>query len=225
MNPILVATSHGTDNVAGRVAIRTLVDALRSRLGDVEVVDAFVDVESPRVGEVVAGATGPCVVVPLLLSPGYHVHHQIADAVALGAQHRAAATMGPDHRLAEIMVDRLKEAGADAGDAVIVVAAGSTEAGARAATERLVPLVAKAWGGPVALGHLGGTGTPLSAVIAQRQAAGRRIALASYLLADGHFQDMVVAADADIKARPLLNGGEPDARLVDLLIERYVESR
>lgn len=221
MNPVLVATSHGTDNVAGRAAIRALVDALRSRLPDVEVVDAFVDVESPRVGEVVAAAASPCVVVPLLLSPGYHVHHQIADAVALGTQHRAAATMGPDGRLAEIMVDRLMAAGAVAGDVVIVAAAGSTEDAARVATEQIVPLLAAAWGGDVALGHLGGTGTPLAAVIGEHRAAGRRIALASYLLADGHFQDMVVAADADVRARPLLDGTQPDQRLVDLLVERY----
>lgn len=219
--PILVATSHGTDSPAGRSAIHALVAAVRRRLSGTQVVEAFVDVQNPAVGDVVRVADEPCVVVPLLLSPGFHVHHQIADAVALSPEHRAAATLGPDLRLAEIMLERLIDAGAGRGDAVIMAAAGSTESAARDATEAMARLIAGQWGSPVPVGYLGGTGMPLADVIAAQRSSRRRIALASYLLADGHFQDMLLAAAAGVRARPLLDGGEPDARLVELVVDRY----
>lgn len=222
--PLLVATSHGTDNVYGQRFIRALVGAVADRLGADDVTDAFVDVQQPYVGDVVAGAGRPCVVVPLLLSPGYHVHHDIARAVE-AAEHAAAGTMGPDVRLAELMAQRLIEAGHRPGDVVIMAAAGSTDARARKATDAAAAQLAELLGDEVVVGHLGGTGSPLSGVIAGARAAGGRIALASYLLAPGHFDDMVIAADADVRARPLLDSDAPDERLVDLVLDRYRAAR
>lgn len=221
MTPLLVATSHGTDSLPGQAAIRALVDALADRLGDDHVAEAFVDVQAPYVGDVVASAGRPCVVVPLLLSPGYHVHHDIARAVA-PEQHTAARTMGPDIRIAETMRQRLVEAGYQPGDTVVMAAAGSTDVRAREATDEAASQLAKVLGTDVAVGHLGGTGTPLADVIAQH--AGERIALASYLLAAGHFDDMVIAAAAEVKTRPLLPDTTPDPRIVDVVVERYAEA-
>jgi sirohydrochlorin ferrochelatase len=221
LSPILVATSHGTGSPDGRRSIRALVEALRRRLPSTEVLDAFVDVEVPRVGDVVADAAAPCVIVPLLLSPGYHLHHQIADAAALAAGHRVARTLGPDPRLSAIMADRLRAAGADVDDTVVLAAAGSSEAGALASAAQMADLLGTEWGSEVGVGFLGGSGMPLADVIAANRARGRRIAVASYLLADGHFQDLVDAADADVTARPLLDTTMPDPRLVDLVLDRF----
>ncbi|MCQ7029814.1 CbiX/SirB N-terminal domain-containing protein, partial [Escherichia coli] len=88
-----------------------------------------VDVQPPTVVDVVAGlaASGQAaVVVPLLLSGGYHVHVDIAGAVAGSARTVAARPLGPDPRLVAVLHDRLLRAGADPGDpltAVVLAAA------------------------------------------------------------------------------------------------------
>ena len=112
--PVLIACAHGTREPAGRRVIGSLVAALRRARPGLAVEAAFVDVQPPRVGEVVrqVGMSGRrAVVVPLLLSGGYHVHVDIAEAVA---EHDAIAAkaLGPDVRLAAIVLDRLHEAGA-----------------------------------------------------------------------------------------------------------------
>ena len=94
---------------------------------------AFVDVQPPTVVDVVAelgGSGRAAVVVPLLLSGGYHVHVDIAGAVAGSADAVAARPLGPDPRLVEVLRDRLGAAGADRRDpatAVVLAAAGSSD--------------------------------------------------------------------------------------------------
>jgi sirohydrochlorin ferrochelatase len=55
------------------------------------------------------------------------------------------------------------------------------------------------------------------AVAELRQRTGRPVAVASYLLAPGHFQDQLVSSGADWVTEPL--GGHP--ALAGLVIERY----
>jgi hypothetical protein len=43
----------------------------------------------------------------------------------------------------------------------------------------------------------------------------------SYLLATGHFRRRVLDAGADVVTTPLLDDGEPDERLVDLVVDRF----
>ena len=50
-------------------------------------------------------------VVPLLLSVGYHVKVDIARAVKSRPGSAAAAPLGPDPRLAKLLDQRLREAG------------------------------------------------------------------------------------------------------------------
>lgn len=99
MSATLIGTSHGTDDPAGQAAVRALLDGVRVARPDLDVREAFVDVQQPEVGDVMAeavrdsraavssggqdGEGGPAaVVVPMLLSTGYHVRHDIAQAVA-----------------------------------------------------------------------------------------------------------------------------------------------
>src|SRR5204863_7993278 len=113
----------------------------------------------PTVGDVVAGlsATGkPAVVVPLLLSGGYHVHVDIAGAVARASGAVAARPLGPDPRLAEVLFDRLVAAGADPRDpltAVVLAAAGSSDPRAVADVEDTADLLQRSWAGPVTTGY------------------------------------------------------------------------
>ncbi|KGM14636.1 hypothetical protein N867_18775, partial [Actinotalea fermentans ATCC 43279 = JCM 9966 = DSM 3133] len=128
--PVLVACSHGTDDPAGRAVVAGIVDGLRGSRPGLDVRPAFVDVQAPAVGEVVAQVTDAgraAVVVPLLLSAGYHVHVDIAAAVA-GRPAVAGGALGPDVRLVGCLVDRLRDAGAEPTDAVVLAAAGSSDA-------------------------------------------------------------------------------------------------
>ncbi len=114
MSAVLVGTSHGTDDPAGQAAVRALLDGVRAARPELDVREAFVDVQQPEVDEVLAGAVrdaGSAVVVPLLLSTGYHVRHDIAQAVAAvnasgAGSALAAEPLGPHPLLVDILADR-----------------------------------------------------------------------------------------------------------------------
>ncbi|MDP9427453.1 MAG: sirohydrochlorin chelatase, partial [Actinomycetota bacterium] len=55
------------------------------------------------------------------------------------------------------------------------------------------------------------------AVAAARAAGARRVVLAAYLLAPGHFHDKLAGAGADAVTAPLL----PDERIAAVLLDRY----
>src|SRR5215210_6491536 len=130
--PVLIACAHGTRNPTGRRLIAELALGARALRPGLATTAAFVDVQPPTVVDVVAGLSAEgraAVVVPLLLSGGYHVHVDIAGAVTDSPGTVAARPLGPDPRLAQVLHDRLTEAGADPRDpltAVVVAAAGSS---------------------------------------------------------------------------------------------------
>jgi sirohydrochlorin ferrochelatase len=228
--PALVLCSHGTADPAGQAAVSALVAAVRARLDDVEVRETWVDVQQPQVEEVVGTALAegfsPVTIVPLLLSGGYHVHVDVARAASADSV-RATGALGPDPRLAELLVRRLREAGADDGDAVVVAAAGSSDERAVADVEAVVDVVRAGWDGPVSVGY-GSKATPtVPAAVAAARAdhPGRRVVVAGYLLAPGFFHDRLTAAGGDLVTEPLLpvRDGVPvvDERLVALVRDRF----
>src|ERR671926_1388593 len=140
-DPVLVACAHGTRGPPGRRLIAELALAARELRPGLVTTAAFVDVQPPTVADVVADLAGdgrPSVVVPLLLSGGYHVHVDIARAVREHAAARAARPLGPDPRLVAVLHDRLLASGADPADsntAVVLAAAGSSDVRAVADVE------------------------------------------------------------------------------------------
>jgi sirohydrochlorin ferrochelatase len=223
-SPVLIACAHGTRNPTGRRLVAELALAARSLRPGLETTAAFVDVQPPTVVDVVAGLSAagrPAVVVPLLLSGGYHVHVDIAGAVAGAAGTVAARPLGPDPRLVEVLHDRLVSAGADPRDpltAVVLAAAGSSDVRAVADVESTADLLQRTWAGPVTTGY-GSAATPTvpDAVAAARRAGAERVGVASYLLAPGHFHDKLAGAGADVVTTPLL----PDDRIAAVLLDRY----
>ncbi|MGH1564817.1 sirohydrochlorin chelatase [Mumia sp. DW29H23] len=223
----LVACSHGTRDPAGQAAIGRLVDAVSGALPGLAVTPTFVDVQHPQVAEVVGETAGPTVVVPLLLSSGYHVHVDIAAAVAGRAEVVAAPALGPDPVLAGLLAKRLRQAGLRRGDRVVLAAAGSSDPRARRDTERAASLLATALGTRVALGHVGGPQRQVAAVVAdlRQDPHGGRVVVSPYLLAPGWFRDRLDDVGADLLSAPLLDGGEPDARLTGLVVRRFLDAR
>ncbi|MPQ96850.1 sirohydrochlorin chelatase [Modestobacter sp. I12A-02628] len=222
--PVLVACAHGTRNPTGRRLIAELALAARAVRPGLTTVAAFVDVQPPTVVDVVAGLAArgtAAVVVPLLLSGGYHVHVDIASAVAAHDGVLAARPLGPDDRLVAVLHDRLLAVDADPRDpntAVVVAAAGSSDARSVAAVEEIADLLQRSWAGPVTTGYGSAAQPPVpDAVALARKAGAERVVVASYLLAPGHFHDKLAGAGADAVTAPLL----PDPRIAAVLVDRF----
>lgn len=190
---ILLAVAHGTRSVAGQRQIRDLVAAVARRRPELDVRLSYADVQRPRIGEVTPGVRD-AVVVPLLLSAGYHVRVDIADAVA-GTGIPVAATLGPDDVLLASLTRHLPAAA----DAVVLAAARSSDPAWR---ESIHDMAARLGGAHVA--YASGRDRTVSDVVAGLRAGGaRRIAVAAYLLADGYFYRALHRAGADFVTPPL----------------------
>lgn len=225
--PALVGTSHGTDSPDGRAAVASILADVRAARPALIVREAFVDVQQPEVADVVAeelertaaGAPGAprAVVVPLLLSAGFHTYVDIAAAAEPeGAV--ATGTLGPDARLAEIVVDRLRAAGATPADAVVLAAAGSSDPRAAAAVEEMLALVRARWDGDVTVGYGAGAQPRVADAVAQARTDGAsRVVVAAYLLAPGFFLDRLHEAGGDVVTAALA----PDSRLAQIVLDRY----
>lgn len=223
--PVLVGCAHGTGDPAGRRTVADVLLAVGERRPEIPVEPAFVDVQAPSVADVVArcAAQGrPCVVVPLLLSAGYHVHVDVAAAVRGVPSAAAAAPLGPDPRLADLLAERLAQAGARSGDGVVLASAGSSDARAAAATQEAAALLRERRDGPVVVGYGASAKPSVAAAVAALRADGvPRVAVAAYLLAPGHFHDLLATAGADVVTDPLCLPGAPDPRVVDVVLDRY----
>lgn len=221
--PTLVACAHGTAGPAGRRAIGRLVAAVRDARPGVEVRAAFVDVQEPAVGEVVrqvCDGGGSAVVVPLLLSTGYHVGVDVADAVR-GRPAAAAPALGPDPRVTSVLLQRLREAGSRPDDAVVVAAAGSSDPRAATDVAAVVAAVAAEHAGPVSVGF-GASAQPSVAeavAAARHDHPGRRVVIAAYLLAPGYFLGRLRDAGADLVSDALL--ADVPHQLVEVVLDRY----
>nr|WP_205692981.1 CbiX/SirB N-terminal domain-containing protein [Cellulomonas sp. IC4_254] len=219
----MVACAHGTRSAAGRAVVRALVEDVRRLRPGLEVREAFVDVQEPAVGDAVGAALAgaqdglAAVVAPLLLSTGVHVRHDIGAAVA-GRPAVAAEPLGPDDRLAGILVERLTDAGATADDAVVLAAAGSSDPAAVVAVGTVLDALRVRWPGPVTVGYGAAARPDVATAVAEARATGaRRVVVASYLLAPGHFHGALAAAGADVVTAPL--GPHPD--LARVVLDRY----
>jgi len=220
MTETLIACSHGTDHPKGRAAITGLVHALRREAHHREVVPAYVDVQEPSIDEVVRSTVGRRIIVPLLLSSGYHVNVDIARAAHSDPMVSAVAPLGPDWILAEIGVRRLLEVGAGSDDTIVLASAGSRNKQALDDVSKAARLLSAVWGGRVHVGSIGGGDTPIAEAVDIARAYGHRVVVSNYLLAPGNFDDRLQDCGADVITSPLLDGGTPDPRLVSLALAR-----
>ena len=162
MTTTLVALAHGTRHPAGARTIEALVARVRYRLPDVPVRTAYVEVQRPSLGEVLADVRGSAVVVPLLLAHAPTPRPSWPDATD-GCP--VAGPLGPDRLLAEVLAVRLRAAGARPGQPVVLVAAGSPDPCAQGDTARAARLLEELWRGPVRAAHLTGRGERMSEVV------------------------------------------------------------
>jgi sirohydrochlorin ferrochelatase len=208
----LVTVAHGTRNPAGNDVARELTRVAGAALG-MRATAAFVELCEPSLPEVLASSAEPTVVVPLLLSTGHHVRHDLPEAlghatgpVALGAH------LGPDVLVARAQVDRLLHGGAVPGETVVMVAAGSRDPGSLQDLYAAAELLADEWGGPVSPATLGGLGPRPEEIVTPETA------VSPYLLAEGFFAARLRERCAAAYAVADVIGPHPD--LVRLVVER-----
>lgn len=176
----LVTVAHGTRHPAGNGVASGITAAAGERLG-LPAVASYVELCSPLFSSVLGSRTSS-VVVPLLLSTGYHARHDLPAAVASAAGPvELGPPLGPDPLLAQAQVERLSQAGARPGQPVVMVAAGSRDPLATGDLMLAAELLSSTWGGPVRLSTLAGLGQRPGDVVRPGDA------VSPYLLAPGLF--------------------------------------
>ncbi|GAA1528765.1 sirohydrochlorin chelatase [Kribbella lupini] len=220
----LVAAAHGTADPRGIQVIHALTREIARQRPSVPVSLGFVDVDTPALPalvERVVADSNHAVIVPLLLSSGYHVTTDIqGEARRRPDQVTAADPLGPHPVLAQILADRLAEslvAGVDGVDSVVLAAAGSSDRRALLDCSSVAAELSAVIDRPVEVGYVSGAGERLPAVLARTTG---RVAVATYLLAPGFFADRVAAVAARAGATASAPLGA-DPRLAALALHRY----
>ncbi|WP_199441443.1 sirohydrochlorin chelatase [Umezawaea beigongshangensis] len=211
----LVLVAHGTRRPEGSVVVEQIAALLRPRL-DVPVLVAYADVRQPDVTTVLRSIDGPAVVVPAFLASGYHVRVDVPQQIRASGRADVVLTapLGPHPALVGAMHDRLLESGWRRGDAVVLAAAGSSDARALADVRAAAALLSVRTGSVVPVSFVATAVPRVPDVVAGSPG---RVGVASWLLAPGLFHSSLASCGADAVGGPI--GAHP--RLVDLVLHRY----
>ncbi len=232
-SPPLVAVAHGSRDPRAAATVEDLLGLVRRRTG-VRVITSYLDHAPPTPAQALGALAGDgarsAVVLPLLLTSAYHSKTDIPGALAEARRAhprlrvRYGATLGPHPLLTAALERRLEEAGVtpDPGTALVLAAAGSSDAAANATINRM----ARRWPGwwrVVPAYASAARPTPAEAVRALLAAGAPRVAVASYFLAPGYFADKVreESLSAGAVAVSCALGAAPE--LAEIIGQRYTE--
>ncbi|MGA8245553.1 MAG: CbiX/SirB N-terminal domain-containing protein, partial [Nocardioides sp.] len=154
--PALVALAHGSRDPRSATTIKALMDEVRALRPDLRIETAFLELSKPSLTTVVdklaRARFEEVVVVPLLLTDAHHANVDVPAAVAeADARHetlqvRATSILGLEPCFLEVLDVRMREALKAARvrelDALVLAAAGSSDALANQSVARL----ARLWG-------------------------------------------------------------------------------
>lgn len=234
--PALVALAHGSRDPRSAATIKALVDEVRSMRPDLRIEPAFLDLSKPSfptvVDKLVRAGYDEIVVVPLLLSEAFHAKIDVPEAIAAAtARHenlkiRGTRVLGLEAVFLEVLDRRLRTALKDARvrelDALVLAAAGSSDALANQAVARL----ARLWGSkhklPTVAAFASAAPPATGEAVRQFRAEGRRhIAVGSLFLAPGRLPDraeeLALEAGAVAVSEPL--GADPE--VARTILARY----
>jgi sirohydrochlorin ferrochelatase len=206
--PPLVIAAHGSADPDFASVVDDLAGQVRRSRPDLDVRIGYLEHGPPRLADVVEPGA---IVVPLLLSSGYHAAVDIPTQAA-GAV--IAAAVGPDPRLVPVLASRLREAGWTPGLPVVLVATGSTDAAAVQQVRDVGPVLALALGGAEVTVAFVSAGSPQLADLPPATA------ISSYLLARGHYSRVLAQVGAQIVSEPI----GPAPELAAVILDRYAET-
>ncbi len=224
MTQVLLAVAHGSRDPAAQQCVLSLTSRVARSAGGIAVRTAFVQNAKPSLAEGLGEAAtqaGPdgVVVVPLLLSSGYHLSSDIAGA-ARAAGVPVARPLGPDPRLVRALSDRLRAAGVPGQAPVVLAAAGSSDPRALADTRRQAAMLAAHRHAPVVAAFAtAARPTVDEAVSFLADVTGQPVAVAAYLLAPGLFHDRLWASTGAWVSGPI--GDHP--AVAELVLDRFCD--
>ncbi|MGW0820087.1 sirohydrochlorin chelatase [Streptomyces sp. NPDC002845] len=226
--PALVLVGHGSRDPRALSTVRTLMERVRELRPGLPVHLGHIELNEPLLPDTLAAlGDSEAVLVPLLLSRGYHVKQDIPEmAAAAEARTRVAAPLGPHPLLVETLYTRLVEAGwrtrttaaERRASAVVLAAAGSRDPEAAVDTGRTAQLLAERLGVPVVPAYASAAAPTVPAAVRSLAARGHhRVAVASYFTAPGRFATECAESAPWIAAAPL--GAHPG--MARLILHRY----
>ncbi|MGW2827844.1 sirohydrochlorin chelatase [Streptomyces sp. NPDC001286] len=226
--PALVVVAHGSRDPRALSTVRALLERVRERRPGLPVHLGHIELNEPLLPDTLAGlGEREAVLVPLLLSRGYHIKRDIPEMAAASDVHaRVADALGPHPLLVDALYARLVEAGwrarMDEGtrraSAVVLAAAGSRDPESKVDTGRTAELLAERLGVPVVPAYATTAAPTVPDAIRALAASGRhRVAVASYFTAPGRFATECAEAAPWIASAPL--GTHP--AMAELLLHRY----
>jgi sirohydrochlorin ferrochelatase len=216
--PVLLAVAHGSRDAQAQQTVRSIAGRVAGLAPGTEVRTAFVQNAEPSLaGALTAAGPRQVVIVPLLLSAGYHLSQDIGEAAAQAGV-PVAAPLGPGPGLVPALADRLRAAGTPPGTPAVLAAAGSTDPRAAGDARNQAALLAAHVQAPV-LAAFASADRPTvgEAVAALAARTGGPVAVASYLLAPGVFAGRLGASGAAWVSAPL--GDHP--AVAALILERF----
>ena len=234
--PALITLAHGSRDPRSAATIAALVAETRKMRPDLRIEPAFLELARPSLGKVVdklvRAGFEEIVVVPLLLSDAYHARVDVPNAVAEALdrhenlQIRVSDILGLEPTFLDVLDRRLRDALRQARvrelDALVLAAAGSSDALANQAVGRL----ARVWGArhklPVTAAFASAAPPATGEAVRAFRTEGRRhVAVASMFLAPGFLPDraaeLALEAGAVAVSEPL--GADPE--LARTILARY----
>lgn len=249
----VVLVAHGSRDPRAAGATRALARAVAAARPGLDVRVAYLDHSPPRPQQVLCAVQDAgypaATVVPLLLTAAYHgrvdipaVVEQAVGRARMGGPRvdvRVTGVLGPvggrvhpallaglRRRLDELAALGEARAGLGQGfDALVLAAAGTWDAAARATVGQVARVLGGALGVPCVAAYASASGpTGEDAVRRLRAAGARRVAVSAYFLAPGRLYESMAssvrAAGAVGMSAPL--GGAPE--IADLVLDRVCES-
>ena len=229
--PALVAVAHGSRDPRAARTVTDLLARVQRRVPESPVHAAYLDFTAPgpetKLRELARLGVREVVVLPLLLTVGYHSRVDIPAAVAAVqadipdlAVHYGQ-TLGPDPLLLAGLERRLRAQGVvpgGPGTAVVLAAAGSSDSDAVATIEASAREWRRRGWGDVRPAYASAARPTIGEAVAAMRAQGaRRVAVAPYFLAPGLLPDRARSAGADIVAGVL--GTAPE--VVEVVLARW----
>lgn len=232
----LVVLAHGSRDPRSAATIRLLVEQVRALRPGLRVEAAFLELSEPALDDLVdrlvgAGVRG-VVVVPLLLTEAYHARVDLpaaVDGVASsrpGLHIRRAEVLGTDDVLLDVLDDRVAAAagwtGPRVGDALVVAAAGSSDARANGQVAALAHRWGLRHGLPARAAFASSTRPdPAEAVRDLRGAGHRRVAVGQLFLAPGLLADRAAQRAREAGAVAVAEPLGADPVVAALVLERF----
>jgi sirohydrochlorin ferrochelatase len=197
----LVIAAHGSADPRFGATVDAIAALVVAARPDLDVRVGYLEHGEPF--ESVADAES--VVVPLLLTSGYHARQDIPSRFA----GTVTAPIGPDRRLIGVLVRRLRDAGWGGERPLVLAAAGSADARALADVHQMARDLGDELGLDVQAAFIS-AGEP---ALSDAGAA----AVATYLLCPGKFADEAAGCGADVVAAPV--GADP--LIAEIVLDRF----